>query len=125
MGTIIAAIIGAAVAVGMGIYGSNVNSKLTKTANAKSEELWNIQRADDLKWKKSQKDIAEVSARQKKREFDWQKQQAKLARGERAEVRGYERRQNEFNKALGLVNQTQANRNNFFNIWDRAQRKAA
>ncbi len=102
---IIAAIIGAVAVIGTTIIGTSENSKDVDEVNRIGQMNANRAREDKLKRDKWNEDYDRWGMRQKEKEFAWGKKESKKDRAERAEVRGYERRERTMANTLGMVNQ--------------------
>lgn len=119
----IGAIIGAVIAAGAAIVGGVVNSQEVDKANQIAMQMHNQQRQD-------QKKVDDYKKKMNKWEMRLAEQNAKFERGrwkkefeqgvkERAEDRGYTKRQNFVNNNLNMVNQSAQLRSVFMNTMTR------
>lgn len=117
--TAIATIIGAIIGAGAGIAQSTISSRDAQEANDEALRLANIQRQDTLNAQAATDQMNRLTLRQRRREFQWGKEEAEKGRAERAEERGYGRRQQFLGNTLGMVNQNAAMRSNLVNLFQR------
>ena len=123
MGTIIAAIIGGAVAIGTTAAGASASQSMADDANARSLKLYNQQRIDEKSLQADQKELNKWEQNYRQNQLSFQKSEAAEGRKERKDQFNYQKRQQQFNTSLGIVNSSQQAKNTFFNLWNR--RKAA
>jgi len=115
MGTIIAAIIAAA---GLAI-GTGLTNAATEEARREAKHLANISRRDELALQAKNEKLNEEYLKLKKKEMAFGRETELFGRKERAEEKGYVRRERQFDKQLGLINRNDAMRNQLVNIWRR------
>jgi len=115
--TIIAAII----AAGAAVTTTAMENSATEEAGKESEYWANLQRQDQLAARRAGDKINKWSMRLKEKMFKWEKGEAKKARAERAEERGYVRRQTHWGKILGVANQNKQVKDSLLAYFPRTQ----
>lgn len=112
---VLAAIVGAVSAT----ESQDKQNAALKEAQEEARKLAEIRRQDDLKLAADNKVLNEKYLKLKKEGFAFEKREARLGRAERAEERGYARRERTFDKQFSILNRNDAMRNNLVNIWRR------
>jgi len=120
-----AAIVAAIIGVAGILISSDTQSQDLEEAQKEAKQLAMMKRQDELAWQNKQDELSKLGLEQRKEQFgkqlQFQQKEAKLGRAERAEERGYKRRQESFQTTIGLINRNQEMRNNFLNIWKGAR----
>lgn len=115
----IGTILGAVIAAGAAIIGGVVNSQEVDEANQIAMQMHNQQRQDQKKVDDYKKTLNRFDMRMAKKQFKLQEKQFEQGVKERAEDRGYTKRQNFVNNNLNMVNQSAQLRSVFMNTMTR------
>jgi hypothetical protein len=107
-------LIGAAVAVGGSIYGSEVASDDMASAQKEAKRLADIRRKDELAIKEANERITSQQLKLQNKQFTWQKSESKKDRAERSGIRAYQAKQNSYQDMTNLVNTNDSLRNSLF-----------
>jgi hypothetical protein len=100
-----ALIISAIVGAGTSIYSGNKQNEAIEDARKESAFWANRQRQDKLNVDAANEKINKWNMKMREKEFAWQKSEDKKGRKERGEEWGYQRRENQWGKLLGIANQ--------------------
>ena len=115
--TIIAAII----AAGAAVTTTAMENSATEEAGKESEYWANLSRQDQLAAQGATNKLNKWNMRLKEKTLAWQKEESKKARAERAEERGYVRRQTQWGKLLGVANQNKQVKDSLLAYFPRTQ----
>ena len=115
--TIIAAII----AAGAAVTTTAMENSATEEAGKESEYWANLSRQDQLAAQGATNKLNKWNMRLKEKTLAWQKEESKKARAERAEERGYVRRQTQWGKLLGVANQNKQMRDSLLAYFPQTQ----
>ncbi len=115
----VATIIGAVIAAGTAIVGGIINSQEVDEANKIGMQMYNQERQDKLALQKKQDQMNRFNQRMARKQFKFQEKQFEQGVKERAEDRGYAKRQNYMTNNLNMVNQNAQLRSVFMNTMTR------
>jgi len=116
------AMIIAAIVAATGLTTSTVlNNAAVDDANEQGLKLANISRQDQLRREQEQNRLSQASLRLQKKQLKFQRETELFGRKERAEEKGYVRRERQFDKQLGLINRNDAIRNQLVSVWRRGK----
>lgn len=110
-------IISAIIAAGGILVSTLLNNAAVEDANQEGLRLANISRNDKLKLEADNKKLSETELRLRKKRLGYEREAELFGRAERAEERGYVRRERFFDKQIGLLNRNDAMRNQLVNVW--------
>ncbi len=111
----IGAVIGAVVAIGGAIISGVMSSQDTEEVNRVGLQLANIKREDDLKIQEANERMNKLGLEQRKKEFGFQRKEARLDRAEREKDRQYGKREKFKADNLDFVNKNAQSRQLFKN----------
>ena len=114
-------IIGAIVAAGATITATAISNAAIEDANEQGLKLSKIAREDELRKQRESERLNKAYIRLQKKELQYKREAELFGRKERAEERGYGRRQQTFSNQLGILNRNDAMRNQLVSIWRRGQ----
>jgi hypothetical protein len=116
---IVTAIIGTAVGIGSEIAGGVIDKNMAEDANRRSLDIWNQQKAADEKIRKENLNLAKLDRRFKQQELSFAKEKFKTEK----ETLGFQKRQQQMENTLGVINGSNQLRSTFVELFNR--RKAA
>jgi len=114
-----ATILGALIGGGGSIASSLLTAEEMDEANNEARKLSKIKRQDELRWQRSRERLENMTLRQRKREARMQQQESRSNRAQRQKEFASQEREGFFNKQMGMLNSSEAMRNNFANNFRR------
>ena len=115
-----ATVLGAMVIGLFGLIGDAADQEAIEAAKQEAKTLEALRRRDAQIDSEKQDEMTALNLKQREREFAWEKGEARKTRAERAEEKGYQRRERHFDKSMTLLNADQTLRNNYLSFIRRA-----